>query len=214
MRQFRATQSVPVTLSGRPLPLIYVLLATLVSPPHSKAVVVIDLEGEFDIARVARCAPWREAADAALGHDIPPSSSPATSSASGAPSPCVADEDLAHIYVCLPPETSSETSAAAMVASTRDYMLYGAHESRAREWWGDDRRRRRGGKQRRRSHHRAEWLAPRGARTAAAVRCWPLRRNGPRAEGEETRDRGREPLGGQLCLGELHIQVLVYSVAR
>ncbi|KAG5926115.1 hypothetical protein E4U53_003158 [Claviceps sorghi] len=46
----RETQSPTISLCGRPLPLLYKIVSTLVSPPHSKAVFVVDLEGRFDAA--------------------------------------------------------------------------------------------------------------------------------------------------------------------
>ncbi|CCE31743.1 uncharacterized protein CPUR_05598 [Claviceps purpurea 20.1] len=46
----RDTQSPTISLYGRSLPLLYKIVATLISPPHSKAVFVLDLEGRFDAA--------------------------------------------------------------------------------------------------------------------------------------------------------------------
>lgn len=46
----RETQSPTISLCGRPLPLLYKMVSTLVSPPHSKAVFVLDVEGRFDAA--------------------------------------------------------------------------------------------------------------------------------------------------------------------
>ncbi|KAG6000176.1 hypothetical protein E4U21_005756 [Claviceps maximensis] len=46
----RETQSPAISLCGRPLPLLYKMVSTLISPPHSKAVFVLDLEGRFDAA--------------------------------------------------------------------------------------------------------------------------------------------------------------------
>ncbi|RFU79532.1 peptidase m43, pregnancy-associated plasma-a [Trichoderma arundinaceum] len=51
-RQFRATQAPTISISGRSLPLIYKIIPTIVSPPHSMAVFVIDFEGRFDATRL------------------------------------------------------------------------------------------------------------------------------------------------------------------
>ncbi|PTB64528.1 hypothetical protein BBK36DRAFT_1135828 [Trichoderma citrinoviride] len=51
-RQFRATQAPTIALSGRSLPLVYKVISTLVSPPHSRALFVLDLEGRFDATRL------------------------------------------------------------------------------------------------------------------------------------------------------------------
>jgi hypothetical protein len=51
-RHLRATQSVPLTISGRHLPLVYLLISTLVSEPHQKTVVVVDEDGRFDATRL------------------------------------------------------------------------------------------------------------------------------------------------------------------
>ncbi|KAG5984659.1 hypothetical protein E4U55_003880 [Claviceps digitariae] len=44
----RDTQSPTISLCGRALPLLYKIASTIISPPHSKAVFVLDLEGRFD----------------------------------------------------------------------------------------------------------------------------------------------------------------------
>ncbi|KAL7913338.1 hypothetical protein GGI35DRAFT_287271 [Trichoderma velutinum] len=51
-RQFRATQAPTISVSGRSLPLIYKVISTLVSPPHSMALFVLDLDGRFDATRL------------------------------------------------------------------------------------------------------------------------------------------------------------------
>ncbi|KAL7816288.1 hypothetical protein V8C26DRAFT_100392 [Trichoderma gracile] len=51
-RQFRATQAPTIALSGRSLPLVYQVISTLVSPPHSMALFVLDIEGRFDATRL------------------------------------------------------------------------------------------------------------------------------------------------------------------
>jgi hypothetical protein len=56
-RHLRATQSVPLGITGRHLPLLYLLVSTLVAPPHRKAVVIVDEEGRFDVTRLTCLAP-------------------------------------------------------------------------------------------------------------------------------------------------------------
>lgn len=51
-RHFHATKSPGIILSGRHLSLLYHLISLLVSPPHTYAVFVIDLDGRFDAARL------------------------------------------------------------------------------------------------------------------------------------------------------------------
>ncbi|QYT00769.1 hypothetical protein H0G86_007840 [Trichoderma simmonsii] len=51
-RQFRATQAPTISVSGRSLPLIYKVISTLVSPPHSMTLFVLDLDGRFDATRL------------------------------------------------------------------------------------------------------------------------------------------------------------------
>ncbi|KAL8388264.1 hypothetical protein RB595_009349 [Gaeumannomyces hyphopodioides] len=63
-KHLRATQAAVVSVSGRQLPLIYLLVATLIAAPHGKTVVVVDLESRFDITRVLECTPYAVAAAA------------------------------------------------------------------------------------------------------------------------------------------------------
>ncbi|UKZ59857.1 uncharacterized protein TrAtP1_001149 [Trichoderma atroviride] len=51
-RQFRATQAPTISISGRSLPLVYKIISTLVSPPHSLALFVLDFDGRFDATRL------------------------------------------------------------------------------------------------------------------------------------------------------------------
>ena len=55
-RHRRATQDVAVTVTGRSLPLLYLLISTLAGPKHQQAVVVVDAEGRFDATRLT-CRP-------------------------------------------------------------------------------------------------------------------------------------------------------------
>ncbi|KAK2596638.1 hypothetical protein QQS21_006314 [Conoideocrella luteorostrata] len=48
----RNTQSQTISLTGRSLPLVYKIVSTLISRPHSKALLIIDLDGRFDATRL------------------------------------------------------------------------------------------------------------------------------------------------------------------
>ncbi|KAH6610994.1 peptidase m43 [Trichoderma cornu-damae] len=52
VRQFRDTQAPTISVSGRSLQLIYKIVSTIVSPPHSMAMFVLDLDGRFDATRL------------------------------------------------------------------------------------------------------------------------------------------------------------------
>lgn len=116
-RNFRSTQIPSLNLSGRYQPLIYLLIATLITAPQNKAVVVVDADRRFDITRVLHCTPYA-GSDGSDGKIV-----------------TVTESDLAHIHVYRPAHSSRE-DIAKVVASAEKFMLYGAHGSRAREWWG------------------------------------------------------------------------------
>ncbi|KAI1821479.1 hypothetical protein F4861DRAFT_541891 [Xylaria intraflava] len=110
-RHHQATQSAPhplFSVSGRYLPLLYHLISTLIASPHNYAVVVVDAEGKFDVTRLI---------------------SPNKSSYPATP------DDLHHIYIYRPAARGPEHVKAA-VAAADEFMLYGSHGSRGREWWG------------------------------------------------------------------------------
>ncbi|TQN64591.1 hypothetical protein CSHISOI_10830, partial [Colletotrichum shisoi] len=112
-RNFRATNSAPLAVTGRRLPLIYALISTLVSPPHNKTVLVLDTEHRFDATRLV-CSPesirhvyvHRPACDAIHG--------PRGDGGAG-----------------MGPDQVRQ-----LVTAAGDWMLYGDHESSGREWWG------------------------------------------------------------------------------
>lgn len=79
-----------MSVSGRQLPLIYLLVATLIAPPHAKTVVVVDLESRFDITRVLECTPYAVTATTTATTAAPPAPAPAT-----APAPVGADASVA-----------------------------------------------------------------------------------------------------------------------
>lgn len=113
-RHFRATQSAPLAITGRHRELLYALVATLITPPHDKAVAIVDFEGRFDPLRLL-------------------ATSPITADAS--PGPPLQRADLDHVHI-LRPARGSAAHMAECVVSAEGYMLYGAHSSRGREWWG------------------------------------------------------------------------------
>ncbi|KAL8349966.1 hypothetical protein RB598_005346 [Gaeumannomyces tritici] len=76
-KHLRATQAAVVSVSGRQLPLIYLLVATLIAPPHGKTVVVVDLESRFDITRVLECTPYAAAAAITTTTTAAPATAPA-----------------------------------------------------------------------------------------------------------------------------------------
>ncbi|OTA89185.1 hypothetical protein M434DRAFT_398774 [Hypoxylon sp. CO27-5] len=116
-RYHKATQSAPppvLSVSGRYLPLLYHLVSTLIAEPHNYTVVVVDAESIFDVTRLI-LSPDRP-------HQHLSSSYPAQLS------------DLRHVHVYRPARGQDQIKAA--VAAAGEWMLYGAHGSRAREWWG------------------------------------------------------------------------------
>ncbi|KAK4120074.1 hypothetical protein N657DRAFT_603366 [Parathielavia appendiculata] len=122
-RHFRATQSAALALTGRHRELLYVLVATLISPPHDKAVAIVDFEGRFDPVRLLATCPADEGA--AADPTNPGSKHRAT----------VQRADLDHVHI-LRPARGSAAHIADCVACIEKYMLYGSHRSRGREWWG------------------------------------------------------------------------------
>ncbi|KAI1494213.1 hypothetical protein F5X96DRAFT_36927 [Biscogniauxia mediterranea] len=117
-RHQHSTQSAPpplLSIGGRYLPLLYHLISTLLAPPHRYTVVLIDAEGRFDVTRL-----------------VP--SSPCSSSATRGEGRCT-PQDLRHLYVYRPTSREPEQVRAVLEAA-KEFMLYGKHGSRDREWWG------------------------------------------------------------------------------
>jgi hypothetical protein len=129
----KATPSYPLlSLSGRPLPLVYTLLAALLAPPHSYAVSVIDLDGRFDVTRLLEVdIPSSKEASDVGSIAVDPSSVSGTNTH-------LEPHDLAHLYVSRPANGSGrpEEEVRRAVERSSNAMLYGDHGSRAREWWG------------------------------------------------------------------------------
>ncbi|KAI1408362.1 hypothetical protein F5Y13DRAFT_194443 [Hypoxylon sp. FL1857] len=121
-RYHKATQSAPppvLSVSGRYLPLLYHLISTLIAGPHNYTVVVIDAESRFDVTRLV--------SSPSLGSSEKSSSSSSSSYPAQLP-------DLRHVHVYRPARGQDQIRAA--VAAAGEWMLYGAHGSRGREWWG------------------------------------------------------------------------------
>ncbi|KAI0426339.1 hypothetical protein F5Y09DRAFT_68041 [Xylaria sp. FL1042] len=117
-RHHRATRSAPsplISVSGRYLPFLYHLLSTLISSPHNFAVVVVDAEGKFDVTRLVASTATPTAAEKA-SHPASPA-------------------DLAHVHIYKPARRGRE-HVDAVLAGVHEYMVYGEHGSRGREWWG------------------------------------------------------------------------------
>ncbi|ROV91384.1 hypothetical protein VMCG_09668 [Cytospora schulzeri] len=150
-QHFRATQSAPLSLSGRHLPFIYLLVATLVAAPHSKAVVVVDIDAKFDITRVLQCTPHTspsihegttetavapsEATTAQQHKPITVLPGHTEGQATIAPVQRVTLDDLKHIHVYRPAR-GSPSHIRDVLASAEHHMIYSRHASIAREWWG------------------------------------------------------------------------------
>lgn len=150
-QHFRATQSGPLSLSGRHLPLVYLLVATLIAAPHNKAVVVIDIDAKFDITRVTQCAPHQHKAVPMPagtntaednGHPTGQDNNTNQGSQSGtdvqpivAPPRQVTAEDLKHVHVYRPARGST-SHIREVLSAAEHHMIYSKHASIAREWWG------------------------------------------------------------------------------
>ncbi|KAL2149045.1 hypothetical protein VTH82DRAFT_1731 [Thermothelomyces myriococcoides] len=124
-RHFRATQSATLALTGRHRELLYVLVATLISAPHEKAVAIVDFEGRFDPLRLLATPVVQDTATAG----------PASARSKSVPTAAVRRADLDHVHV-LRPARGSFSRIADCIKSIEKYMLYGSHRSGSREWWG------------------------------------------------------------------------------
>lgn len=150
-QHFRATQSAPLALSGRHLPLIYLLVATLIAAPQSKAVVVVDIDAKFDITRVLQCPPHSSssAPDGASTTVVPLDETTIaqqhtltaiTTGHTEGPATVtqrrrVTLEDLKHVHIYRPAR-GSPSHIRDVLTSAEQHMIYARHASTAREWWG------------------------------------------------------------------------------
>ncbi|KAI5860819.1 hypothetical protein GGS23DRAFT_579056 [Durotheca rogersii] len=135
-RYHRATQSAPppvLSVSGRYLPLLYHLVSTLIAEPHGYAIAVVDTEGRFDVTRLiaSHHLPVTAVTTAAAAAGGSGGSGDSTNTSTSYPA---LPPDLRHVYVYRPPQGQEHVRAA--VAAASEWMVYGAHGSRAREWWG------------------------------------------------------------------------------
>ena len=116
-----------MSVTGRHIVLLNLLIATLIAEPHSKAVVVIDIERRFDPTAVLQTLPFME---------LPPEDDSGNQTERPHVSTShVTMADLSHIHVYRP-SRGSKAQLADLLASAEEYMFYGKHASRAREWWG------------------------------------------------------------------------------
>ncbi|KAI0197936.1 hypothetical protein F4808DRAFT_285991 [Astrocystis sublimbata] len=159
-RYQRATGSAPLmSVNGRYLPFLYHLLSTLLAAPHCYTVVVIDVEGKFDVTRLVRPGMSRRMGnDTRAGNanqmkvsgkgkgkgveyekgrekgrtnEENPNNYPATPA------------DLAHLHIFRPDRDRDHSYntpdyVRSVLAQLDDFMVYGTgtHGSSAREWWG------------------------------------------------------------------------------
>lgn len=121
------------------------LVATLIAAPHSKAVVVVDIDARFDITRVLQCTP----------HSSPSAPDEASRTANSLDDTTTAQqkkltaedpatvtqvrrvtlEDLKHVHIYRPAR-GSPSHIRDVLTSAEHHMIYDRHASIAREWWG------------------------------------------------------------------------------
>lgn len=134
VRHYRATHSVPLGIRGRYWPLLYLLLATLIAPPNNKCVLVVDCDGGFEVSRILESTPVSML-------PLPPHMQPKDMSSDQREKVhppyhrSVLPSDLAHVYVVRPGDTR-EGPLCRAILSAKQYMTYGQHRSRDREFWG------------------------------------------------------------------------------
>lgn len=115
-KNFRATRSIPLAVTGRQLPLIYRVISGLVSAPHHKTLLVIDTEHRFDATRLS-CGP--EDVRHVYVHRPAFRGSPTT------------DGDHRATARRITPD-----QVRGLVAAAEKWIYYGVHNSGGREWWG------------------------------------------------------------------------------
>ncbi|KAK3317011.1 hypothetical protein B0H66DRAFT_520197 [Apodospora peruviana] len=134
-RHFRATQSAPLAITGRHHELLYVLVATLIAPPFEKAVSIVDFDGRFDALRLLATAPYGDEIGVATAAHSEEEQGRIQAVEMSSSNRIVRRSDLDHVYI-LCPARGDLTHIADCIASMEEYMVYGSHRSRAREWWG------------------------------------------------------------------------------
>jgi hypothetical protein len=134
VRHYKATHRVPLGIRGRYFPLLYLLLATLIAPPNNKCVLVVDVEGKFEVSKILEQTPVSM-------RPLPPEQQPKNMPREqrrrvGPPyHQPVLPSDLAHIYVIRPAD-EREGPLCRAIRQAKQYMMYGPHRSRDREFWG------------------------------------------------------------------------------
>lgn len=134
-RHFRATLSAPLAITGRYHELLYLLVATLIARPHEKAVAIIDFEGRFDPIRILATIPYEDECQTVSSPSVAGIDQPSMAHTTSHTSPFVRRVDLEHVHL-MRPGRGDAAHIARCVASVEEYMLYGNHSSRTREWWG------------------------------------------------------------------------------
>jgi hypothetical protein len=134
VRQYKATHRVPLGIRGRYFPLLYLLLATLIAPPNNKCVLVVDVEGKFEVSKILEHTP---VSMRPLSPDKQPKNMSKEQRRRLKPPyhRPVLPSDLAHVYVVRPPD-EREGPLCRAILQAKQYMMYGAHGSRDREFWG------------------------------------------------------------------------------
>ena len=116
--------------------MIYLLVATLIAAPHSKAVVVVDVDGKFDVTRVLQSAPFFTAEQSDLISTTDEAARDGSRPSSPRQKPLrVTIKDLKHIHIYRPAR-GSLSHIREIVTSAEHHMIYGRHTSTTREWWG------------------------------------------------------------------------------
>ncbi|KAJ4392775.1 hypothetical protein N0V85_006836, partial [Neurospora sp. IMI 360204] len=121
-RHFRATSTATLSITGRHHELLYLLVATLIAPPHCKTVAIVDFDGRFDPLRLLATLPFS-------------STSTGTPTGTNTSTRPLEPSDLDHVHILRPPRRSN-VPLQTYLAGMEEYMLYAPHKSREREWWG------------------------------------------------------------------------------
>ncbi|KAK3400651.1 hypothetical protein B0T20DRAFT_150652 [Sordaria brevicollis] len=119
-RHYRATGSANLSITGRHHELLYLLVATLIAPPHCKTVAIVDFDGRFNPLRLLATQPFRSTSSSTTDNTRP-----------------LEPTDLDHVHILRPPRHfTPAVPLHTYPAGLEEYMLYGPHKSREREWWG------------------------------------------------------------------------------
>lgn len=134
VRHYRATHRVPLGIRGRYWPLLYLLLATLISPPNNNCVLVVDCDGDFEVSRILESTPisMRPLPPHRQPKDIPQEQHDRVHPPYHRD---VLPSDLTHVYVIRPADRR-EGPLCRAILQAKQYMMYGPHRSRDREFWG------------------------------------------------------------------------------